>query len=68
MQSDKSFPAVSNGNLVCVFPESVENTIELAHFGATMPRPFVTFEGVVSEWVGSNLWIDSCRVLAIEKR
>ena len=60
--------AVSNGHLMCVFPDTVENAIQLARFGTTMPRPFVTFEGVVSEWVGSDLWIDSCRVLAIEKR
>ena len=60
--------AVTDGNLICVFPDTVENSIQLAHFSATMPRPFVTFEGVVSEWVGSDLWIDSCRVLAIEKR
>ena len=60
--------AVSNGNLVCVFPDTVENTIQMARFSTTMPRPFVTFEGVVSEWVGSDLWIDSCRVLEIEKR
>ena len=60
--------AVSNGHLMCVFPDTVENTIQMARFSTTMPRPFVTFEGVVSEWVGSDLWIDSCRVLAIEKR
>ena len=60
--------AVTDGNLICVFPDTVENVIQLARFGTTMPRPFVTFEGVVSEWVGSDLWINSCRVLAIEKR
>ena len=53
--------AISEGDVVCVFPASQMTT--LAELATAQPKALVSMEGIVKGWEGANLIIDSCTII-----
>jgi len=53
--------AVSEGDVVCVFPASQMNTLE--ELATAQPKALVSMEGIVKGWEGGDLIIESCTII-----
>ncbi len=53
--------AISEGDVVCVFPASQMNTLE--ELATAQPKALVSMGGTVKGWEGGDLIIESCTII-----